>query len=264
MTMTFSLQENFSFSSGVDSTYEVNSSSSSSRKTPETTDVHLFADKLSAPKFKNYIKRPRLNNILEKSLIQFGATLVTGRAGTGKSALAANFARQYKKTGWFSITAADCDWNVFSRYFGAVLDSFNSNNKSKNSDAETDEISPFVEGLFANLHSTDDENPVLLVLDDLHNVFDAVWFADFFTTLLYSLTPNVQLLMLSRGNPPLPLWRLRSKQVLGIIDEKILAFDQEEAKKIFKRKKLSAETALQAHRKSFGRISRLNDLADSM
>ncbi len=264
MTMTFSLNENFSFSSGVESSYEVNSSSSSSRKTPEITDIHLFADKLSVPKFKNYIGRPRLNEMLEKSLIQFGATLITGRAGTGKSALAANFARQYEKTAWFSISAADCDWNVFSSYFHSIFSSLSSEDKLESFDAEKDEISPFVESFFPDSDLTATKKPILIVLDDIHNVFDADWFAEFFTTLLYSLTPDVHLLMLSRSNPPLPLWRLRSKQVLGVVDEKLLAFDLEETKKFLKRGGLPIEAATQLSRKSFGRISRLKSLAENL
>ncbi len=102
------------------------------------------------------------------------------------------------------------------------------------------------------------------MLDDIHNVFDADWFAEFFTTLLYSLTPDIHLLMLTRSNPPLPLWRLRSKQVLGVVDEKLLAFNPQETRKLFKKYGLSEEQSLSAHRKSFGRISRLKALAESL
>ena len=104
--------------------------------------------------------------------------------------------------------------------------------------------------------------PVLIVLDDIHNVFDCDWFVEFFTTLLYSLPSDVHLLMLSRSNPPVPLWRLRSKQVLGVIDEKLLAFNLEETEKFLKSGSISTEKALQAHRKSFGRISRLKMIAE--
>ena len=266
MTMTFSLHENFSFGNEVESAYEITSASSSDRKMPEAADIHLFADKLSVPKFKHYVKRPRLNEILERSLTQFGATLITGRTGTGKSALAANFARQYKQTAWFSIKAADCDWHIFSKYFHSIFDNFTSESV-ENLNFKTDkiEVSPFVESLFSNLDFAAILNkPILIVLDDSHNVFDADWFAEFFTTLLYSLTPNIHLLMLSRSNPPFPLWRFRSKQVLGVIDEKLLAFNPDETKKLFKRCGLPEETATQAQRKSFGRISRLKTLAESL
>ncbi|MGI8638596.1 MAG: AAA family ATPase [Pyrinomonadaceae bacterium] len=267
--MTFSLHENFNFGGGVENSYEITSTASTTQKPHKSADVHLFADKMSMPKFKNYIKRPRLNEILEKSLTQFGTTLITGRTGTGKSALAANFARQYEQARWFSVEAADCNWNIFSSYFTAIFDNLNSQKqvseyKLNNSDAESGKISPLVENLICEFDLTATGKPALIVLDDIHNVFDAEWFAEFFTTLLYSLTPNIHLLMLSRSNPSLPLWRLRSKQVLGVIDEKLLAFNLEETKKIFKRYGLSAEAVTQTYRKSFGRISRLKTLAESL
>lgn len=267
MTMTFSLNEkneNFSFGSGVESSYEVNSSSSSSRNTSETTDIHLFADKLSAPNFKNYVKRPRLNKMLEKSMTQFGATIITGRAGTGKSALAANFAEQYAQTAWFSISAADCDWNTFLSYFHSLISDLSAGKEIEISDAGRREISHCVEVFFSNSNLTETKKPVLIVLDNIHNVFDADWFTEFFTTLLYSLTPHIHLLMLSRSNPPLPLWRLRSKQVLGVVDEKLLAFNLEETKKFLKRGGLPSDAAAQLSRKSFGRISRLKGLAEGL
>lgn len=264
MTMTFSLHENFSFGSGVESSYEVTSVPSSSRQPAKITDIHLFADKLLVPKFKNYIKRPRLNEMLEKSMSQFGATLVTGRAGTGKSALIANFARQYEQTAWFSISAADCDWNIFLRYFHSIFDSLNTEKKFENINAEQGEISPFVESFFSDADSTAAKKPILIVLDDIHNVYDADWFAEFFTTLLYSLTPDKHLVMLSRSNPPVPLWRLRSKQILGVIDEKLLAFNLAETEKFLKHSGFPIEPASQLCRKSFGRISRIKTLAESL
>jgi ATP/maltotriose-dependent transcriptional regulator MalT len=75
----------------------------------------------------------------------------------------------------------------------------------------------------------------LIVLDDAHYLFDADWFGGFFSSLLYSLSPASHLLILSRGTPSLPLWRLRSKQVLGVVDEKLLAFDIEETQRLFEK-----------------------------
>ena len=154
MTMTFSLYENLNFSSEIENSYEVNSASSI-RQTTKPNDVHLFADKLSVPKFKNYIKRPRLDELLEKSLIQFDATLITGRAGTGKSALAANFARQYKQKAWFSVKAPDCDWNVFSSYFRSIFESLSCEGELESFDAEANAVSPFIESLLSETKFAD-------------------------------------------------------------------------------------------------------------
>jgi LuxR family maltose regulon positive regulatory protein len=265
MTMTFSLHENFEFN-GVEICNEV-ASTSLNRRQSFSDEVRLFAEKLAAPKARNSIRRPRLLEVLSKSCAQFGATLITGRAGTGKTTLAAQFARKYKKTAWFSMDSADSEWKIFSAYFSASLKEPRSKrSQSKNSfeDSAPDqsEISNFVENLLAEFCPAEEGQPNLIVLDDAHYIFDSDWFGDFFNTLIYSLSGETHLLMLSRGTPSLPLWRLRSKQVLGVVDEKLLAFDLNETRKLFQKSGCPVEAADQAHAKSFGRISRLKSLIE--
>jgi len=253
MTMTFSLHENLDFS-GLENRFETT-------RSPEIQfeDIHIFAEKLQVPKFKDNIKRPRLINLLEKSSEQFGATLISGRAGTGKTSLATEFARGYEQVAWYSVAAADCNWRVFSNYLQA---SFNEPrlflNGQENCHATETEIAHFVENLFDRLTVIGIKKPFLIVLDDLHHIFDCDWFNDFFTTLIYSLTPATHLLMLSRSQPTVPLWRLRSKQVLGVIDEKLLALTCKETEDLFAANGLSKEEAQKFHKESFGRISKLN------
>jgi LuxR family maltose regulon positive regulatory protein len=266
MTMTFSLHENFDFN-GVDIYNEVASTSFNKRQS-FTEEMHLFTEKMQIPKFKNHLDRPRLMEVLEKSSAQFGATLINGRAGTGKTALAAQFARKYKCVAWLSADSADSDWNIFSAYFSAALENKSKRRKIQkvtlNESTPNDtEISNLVENFLEHFCASATDKPSLIVLDDAHYIFDSDWFGAFFNSLLYSLSPESHLLILSRGAPPLPLWRLRSKQVLGVVDEKILAFDMDETRKLFRKYGHPPETASQAHAKSFGRISRLKALAET-
>lgn len=97
-------------------------------------------------------------------------------------------------------------------------------------------------------------------MDNAHNVFDAEWFSDFFGSLIYSLLPNMHLVMVGRSYPPIPLWRMRSKQRLGVIDEEILAFNLDETIDLFKDVGLSEDRALEAHLSSYGRISRIKEI----
>ena len=97
----------------------------------------------------------------------------------------------------------------------------------------------------------------MIVLDDIHHLFDAHWFGDFFNLLLYSLPAGSHLLMLCRSRPPGPVWRLRSKQMLNVLDEKVIAFDLEETRVLFERLGLPASDAERAHRDSFGRVAKL-------
>lgn len=267
MTMTFSLHENFQFN-GVETCNEVASASLNRSFQSFRNEFHLFAEKLRAPKFKNLIKRPRLQEVLTKSCAQFGATLITGRTGTGKTVLASQYAAKYKNVAWLSVDSADADWKVFSAYFSAALSGAPTCGKVEkaafaDSKPNPSEIANFVENLLAQFCAAAVEAPNLIVLDDAHYIFDCEWFGVFFNSLLYSLAANTHLLILSRGTPSLPLWRLRSKQVLGVVDEKLLAFDLSETKKLFKKHNLSAEFAAQSHAKTFGRISRLMNLIEN-
>lgn len=268
MAMTFSLHENLDLS-GAENPFEISPASAKSRSSRKTEDIHLFSEKMAIPVFKNYVARPRLNELLEKNLRQFGATLICGRTGTGKTALAADFSRNYKRAAWFSVESAENDWDVFFRYF---LESFSRilNKKQKRQvlseikKSKPQTVAQYIENLLSRVELPAEEKPFLIVIDDIHNVFDAGWFSEFFTTLLYALTPDTHLLLLSRSNPPLPLWRLRSKQVLGVIDEKLLAFTLEETEQLFEKFDLPAEGAQQAFGKTFGRISRLREFIDKL
>lgn len=249
MAMTLSFHENFEYADTTQS-FEIGSSVSNYSSRPSER-IHLFADKMRLPKFSNHILRPRLIELLRKSTMQNGATLITGRAETGKSALAAEFAENYERVAWYQIDTAEADWNLFARYFASVFDE----DFEEFKDA-AGEIIVFVERLFERV-AEKSEAPVLIVLDDIHNIFDASWFAEFFVSLLYTLTPDQHLVLLSRAKPTQPLWRVRSKQVLGVIDEKLLAFNLEETVELFKKHGIDEEKAARAQKKSYGRISRL-------
>ena len=264
MTMTFSLNDNFVFAETV-SRANFHLTANISNSELKTEDFHLFTEKLQLPEAEKNISRPRLTELLAKSSKNFSATLITGRTGTGKTALAADFARQYKKTAWFSIDSGDCDWSVFANYFAASILGEKTEKfvAAKKSSAPTEAgISKYLAEIFTNTSSNQDDS--LIVLDGVHYVFDTAWFADFFNLLLYSLPPETHLLMLCRSKPPIPLWRLRSKQILNVIDEKLLALNMEETENLYKSYGLPSAEAVKAHQKSFGRISKLVNFVDKI
>lgn len=269
MMMTLPLHENTDYIERP-TQFEPGPSSTYRSAKPAERAIHLFAEKLRIPKPDGAIARPRLNDLLEKSCTQFGATLVSGRAGTGKTVIAAEFAGRYKDVAWYSVESADRDWSVFSHYFNAALmktDMFGKSTEvsilEPSHESAQEEISRFITDLFSQSAGPTAGNsplvtsPLLIVLDDIQHLFDADWFNDFFTLLLHSLPPDVHLLMLCRSKPPLPLWRLRSKQRLNLIDEKLLAFTTDEAERLYKIHGLSGDVAKRVHRASYGRASKL-------
>src|SRR5262249_9575118 len=99
--------------------------------------------------------------------------------------------------------------------------------------------------------------PLLLVVDDLHLVYDAHWLTPFFHRLLTLLSEETHLLILTRSLPPTPLWRLRSKQRLCVLTEAELAFTSSEAHDLFAIYGLAAGQVGAALELSKGRVGAL-------
>ena len=100
-----------------------------------------------------------------------------------------------------------------------------------------------------------------MVIDDLHLIYDAVWVAPFFHRLLPLLPAETHMLILGRGLPPAPMWRLRSKQRLVVINEHMLAFTKTEAEELFSGYGLDAEEASLALERTGGRAAGLHAAA---
>ncbi len=254
-------------SSEWQSFYEASSSHSETKLPKFSEPVRLVADKLCPPPVNICVTRQRLLEYLSISLEQFGATLVTGRAGTGKTALAADFAKRCNRTlAWYNVEAADNDWNVFLNYLVGSLNQHKLNWQERQLNSLIEEmagaeVAQVTEALAAWMTITASEKPLLIVLDDVHTIFDAAWFNEFFQTFLPFLTPEVQLLLLARSQPPMPLWRMRSKRMLGVLDENLLDFTVDETAELFQTFGLSAKIADSAHQEAYGRAGKLEQLA---
>jgi ATP/maltotriose-dependent transcriptional regulator MalT len=72
---------------------------------------------------------------------------------------------------------------------------------------------------------------------------------------------EAHMLITGRSLPPAPLWRMRSKQTLCVVEESVMAFTEEEAKKLFASYGLREEQALSALMQTRGRASSLDRAA---
>jgi ATP/maltotriose-dependent transcriptional regulator MalT len=258
--MSFLLQDQF------DSTERYSPAIDTTAATPskgERDGVHILNEKLEIPHCAGLVERPRLIEKLERSLSHFAATLVSGRAGTGKTSIAAAYARTRKSTAWLTVESSDIDWNVFASYLAAsVLRVVGSKKAVGDSLPAVTNSSPaamaiFFLNIFSELETAEKDHRPLLVLDGIHHLFDADWFGGFFNVLQPSLSETADLLLLCRSKPPNPLWRLRSKQQLDVIDEKTLAFDRDETILLLKQVGCSHAEAARIHAETFGRVSKL-------
>ena len=264
--MTFSLHDSIEPNGacdGIDSSPYFGASASE----PIREAFHILREKLRVPETRGFVERPRITSLLKKSLARFPATMITGRSGTGKTAVAALFADEIENVSWYTIESPDIEWPVFARYFTACLSENVYGHPARNRraadgrEASEAEIARFLINRFSRAYAGAGTGPSLIVLDDIHHIFDAPWFEDFFNLLLYSLPPDTHLFMLCRSKPPGPLWRLRSKQMLNLMDERVIAFDQTEAETLFNALGRPLSKAKEAQLRSFGRVSKLLEFA---
>lgn len=236
------------------------------RKGRGNVDFHLVSEKINIPAISGNLARKRLTLLLDNFSKRFCATLVNGRAGTGKTTLACEFARNYQSVSWFTVGSTDADWKTFSRYFLSALSKSFPELTEKDfgdylEDSKKQNVQKFVEAVIYEIEKLCNNKSFLIVLDDVHNVFDAKWFEPFFKEMLAYNFPNIAIIFLSRTSPPFPIWRLRSKQKLGYLDEKLLLFTKKELQEIINKNGVSKNIAEKIHRKSFGRISKVIELA---
>ena len=226
----------------------------------------LIHEKIAIPGNAVRVSRSRLLNLLDESLASHNATIINGRAGTGKTMLAADFARHAgRPVSWYKVDAADCDLRGFYEYLlasiGLQRPSINQSGLMHLAETvERDKTPLLAEALVFQLSETKGE-PLLIVIEDLHLVYDADWVVPFFRRLLPLLPAEVHVLITCRSLPPATLWRLRSKQMLRVVDEAELAFTQGEAVGLFETYGLGEEHARIAMRHTNGRAAAIANFA---
>ena len=211
------------------------------------------------PEVENILARPRLIALLDRSTEQYGATLISARAGSGKTTLAADYSRKQSSVSWCTLEPSDADWDEFSQILRSSISGKRRTPIGYDTALPSEAvIAEFVADCFVDLGKR--KSPHLIVLDNIHHLFDAGWFSDLFRQMILSLGLTARLVMLCRGKPSAPLWRLRSKQMLNVIDEDLLALTAEEATAICELKGISAEWSASALKLSNGRVGSFLDL----
>ena len=229
----------------------------------------LIHDKITVPTLKPRTSRPRLLDLLTDNLENYSATIINGRAGTGKTTLSADFARRGRlPVCWYKVDAADAELSVFCRYLSSTLrfqrPALDTARLLEITESiETDRAEVLAEAFVFQLAEPRHigTEPLLVIIEDLHLIYDADWVAPFFHRFLPHLPADVHLIITCRSLPPAPLWRLRSKQMLRVIEETELAFTLAETVRLFETYGLNEEHAAVALRETNGRAAAIASFA---
>lgn len=225
--------------------------------------VQVIPEKIRPPEELPRVSRERLLETLGESLEGCNSTIIHGRAGTGKTMLAADFARRgERRAAWYKLDAPDSELSVFLRHLCASIATVRPGFGEKvlerldSGEAGEDDVPLVVEYLVYEL--LERSEPLLVVIDDLHLIYDAEWMVPFFRRWLPLLPREVHVMLLGRSLPPTPLWRMRSKQTLCVLDETLLAFTLSEARRLYASYGLPASSAEAAFKETRGRASALD------
>jgi len=193
----------------------------------------LLATKLHLPRPQpGFVPRRRLVEALGEGLAK-GRVLVCAPAGSGKTALLADWARGGgRPVAWLGLDGGDSDPARFWRYVVAALDHARPGLAERVGPLLAPPPPRSFEGLVTALINELAADPgpdeVLLILDDYHLV-DSGPVHESVAFLLENLPPGLHLVMSGRADPPLPLARLRARGQLAELRAADLRFTREEA-----------------------------------
>ena len=196
----------------------------------------LLATKLHVPRLQpGFVPRRRLVEALGEGLAR-GRVLVCAPAGSGKTALLADWARNGgRPAAWLSLDADDNDPARFWRHAVAALDRARPGLAAQLGPLAPRSPQELVTALINELdpgHADGEahgEGEVVLVLDDYHLVIDAEPVHESVAFLLENLPPGLRVVVSGRSDPPLPLARLRARGQLAELRLTDLRFTPQEA-----------------------------------
>jgi len=189
----------------------------------------LLATKLHVPQPRlGFVPRPRLVRALGDGLAR-GRVLVCAPAGSGKTALLADWARGAgRPVAWLGLDEGDSDPVRFWRYAVAALDRARPGLAERMGPPPSRSPDGLVTAMINELAADPGPDGLVLVLDDYHLV-DSAAVHESVAFLLENLPPGLRLVVSGRADPPLPLARLRAHGQLAELRAVDLRFSPEEA-----------------------------------
>jgi len=198
-----------------------------SRMALQATSVWLAATKLSTPARRHdALLRPRLIDILAKSLVDARLSLISAPAGAGKTTLLAELPHAFPETTWAWLLL-DAEDNDPSRFAAALIASL----AAAGIDIEGDVTRPgdarTVVTAIINQIGQNKQRPVAMVIDDLHVISERS-VHQLLDYLADNLPTSMRLVLASRQDPPMSLARRRARGELAEIRLQDLSFTEDE------------------------------------
>jgi len=187
------------------------------------------------------LHRPQLpNNIISrvellKDCHWANVILVSAQAGSGKSTIiSAWLSEQDKPYSWYSLDEWDNDLTQFFAYFISGIKSFDKQSAESLEqllDAfQSIGFETFIRALIHQLHTID--HPFILVLDDYHLIRNDQ-IHQVLRAILEHLPQLMQLVLITREDPPFPLAKLRASKGLFELRISQLRFTEDEVRAFF-------------------------------
>jgi LuxR family maltose regulon positive regulatory protein len=169
---------------------------------------------------------------------------------------------------WYKVDAPDGEIQIFFQYLIASIreerPDFGAATLAQLAKTRTPDQASLLAETFVYELVEGDKKPLLVVIEDLHLIYDVDWVVPFFRRLLPLLPSEVHFLLTSRTMPPAHFWRMRSKQTLSVIEEDTLGFTRQEAVRLFESHQLSSEQANIALDHTRGRAAALARFAAAL
>ena len=196
-------------------------------------DPFLLATKLRIPPQPQHgVRRARLIDALERGILHYKLALISAPAGYGKTTLLSQWAHASRfPVVWLSISAEDNDLERFLRYLLTGWEEVQPGVRESPLGMLLGARLPDSEAVlsaFINV-ANDASDPIIFVLDDYHLIADPSIHTAL-TYLLDHMPPTLHLVLVGRGEPPLPLARYRARHELMELRAEDLHFLLEETK----------------------------------
>ncbi len=213
------------------------SKSKNNLSTSEASQYSLLSTKLYIPQLRpNLVPRQRLiKRLNEETKVEL--TLISAPAGFGKTTLLSEWIHQNKKpVAWISLDKGDSDPVHFLNYLIAALQTIESSIGKAALTVLQSPQPPPVESVLTNLINEITAIPkdFILVLDDYH-LIETKQIHNIIEFLLDHLPQQMQLVIASRADPPLPMARLRGRNQLSEFRASDLSFTTNETTEFFNR-----------------------------